>query len=221
MPASREVPQFARKGQSALVAPRRNGPHTVFLSDREIEHAFRSRFHQNEDRERHLQSLFEKAALPLDSTEGVALVAAAVPFGPLRDSTPIDAHAGRNLFHQTFTGSLLAKQNGWCYGDVRKGLRRWTMRGTEAPEVYAKGVHEDGTVLASYRIANREADETRAQYYPVGRPNDCMPMHVERALVDAVALLHGSAHAGTCGRTDLRRWLALSYAWTVARRSDN
>ncbi|WP_114202929.1 helix-turn-helix domain-containing protein [Janibacter anophelis] len=197
VPDSREVPHFARKGQDAFVAPRRNGPHTVFLSDREIEQAFRSRFHQNDDRERHLQSLFEEAALPLDPTEGVALVAAAVPFEPLNDSTPIDDHTARNLFHQTFTGGLLAKQNGWgwCYGDVRKGLRRWTMRGTQAPEVYAKGVHEDGTVLASYRLGNLETDKTRAQYYPVGRPNDCMSMHVEHALVDAVALLRNSAQS--------------------------
>ena len=44
VPDSADAPHFARKGDNAFVAPRRNGPHTVYMSDREIERGFRERF---------------------------------------------------------------------------------------------------------------------------------------------------------------------------------
>ena len=43
VPDSADAPHFARKGDNAFVAPRRNGPHTVYMSDREIERGFRER----------------------------------------------------------------------------------------------------------------------------------------------------------------------------------
>ena len=42
VPDSADAPHFARKGDNAFVAPRRNGPHTVYMSDREIERGFRA-----------------------------------------------------------------------------------------------------------------------------------------------------------------------------------
>lgn len=54
VPDSAAEPHFARKGDDAFIAPCRNGPHTVFMSDREIESAFRERFQRAANRERQL-----------------------------------------------------------------------------------------------------------------------------------------------------------------------
>lgn len=55
IPASFETPHFVMK-DDAIRAPRRYGPRTVFMSERDIEQAYRLRF---EDRRNHERSLTE------------------------------------------------------------------------------------------------------------------------------------------------------------------
>lgn len=83
VPDSADAPHFARKGDNAFVAPRRNGPHTVYMSDREIERGFRERFQHVDDRERLLQDRFERACEALRPEDGVFLAVAAVPLEPV------------------------------------------------------------------------------------------------------------------------------------------
>ena len=79
VPDSADAPHFAKKGDDAFVAPRRNGPHTVYMSDREIERGFRERFQHADDQERLLQDRYERACEALRPEDGVFLALAAVP----------------------------------------------------------------------------------------------------------------------------------------------
>lgn len=103
------------------------------------------------------------------------------------------------MFHQTFVGGLIepgrASPWTWANGDLRRGLRRWTMRETHAAGVYAKSVSDDGTVLTAHRLGNLYDEEKHRSYYPIGRPNDSMSNHIEHALVDAVALIRTHARS--------------------------
>ena len=71
---------FIGKGDDAFVAPRRNGPHTVFMSDREIERSFRERFQRFDDREHQLQALFKQAGQGLNPEQGVVIVIVCMVF---------------------------------------------------------------------------------------------------------------------------------------------
>ncbi|MGB4634921.1 MAG: ATP-binding protein [Actinomycetaceae bacterium] len=61
VPDSPDAPHFARKGDNAFTAPRRNGPHTVYMSEREIERGFRERFQKRDFREEHIQEHLQHA----------------------------------------------------------------------------------------------------------------------------------------------------------------
>lgn len=52
VPDSADAFHFAKKGNDVLVVSRRNGPHTVYMSDRETERGFRERFQHANDQER-------------------------------------------------------------------------------------------------------------------------------------------------------------------------
>lgn len=64
---SPDAPHFARKGDVVFIAPRCNGPHTVFMNDRKVERRFRERFQQADNREqrlRHSLSMQAKGLIP-------------------------------------------------------------------------------------------------------------------------------------------------------------
>lgn len=44
IPNTPESPHLARRGKDGYVAPRRNGPHAIYMSEREIAEAYRARF---------------------------------------------------------------------------------------------------------------------------------------------------------------------------------
>lgn len=198
IPDSRDAPHFARKGDDAFVAPRRNGPHTVFMGDREIERGFRERFQRAADRERALQAAFESASHGLNPEQGVGIVMAALPAEPVRSASPMpEDRAYRVINLPTPAGLIFPRaQSGkrWDTGQVRKGLRQWLIRSDEqSRSAYRKSLHDDGTVLASYRLGALAEGEQAAPYYPVGQPNHCMSAHVESAVIDFLTTLR--AHA--------------------------
>lgn len=90
IPDSVNAPHFARKGDDAFRAPRRNGPHTVFMTERDIERGFRERFQRGVEQEKTLQGYFEQAADALNPEEGVFLAIAAVPVTPKISAGPVD-----------------------------------------------------------------------------------------------------------------------------------
>ena len=90
IPESADAPHFARKGDDAFRAPWRNGPHTVFMTERDIERGFRERFQRGAEQEKTLQDYFEQAAEALNPEQGVFLAIAAVPVTPKISVSSVD-----------------------------------------------------------------------------------------------------------------------------------
>jgi len=197
VPDSVDAPHFARKGDNAFVAPRRNGPHTVYMSDREIERGFRERFQHVDDRERLLQDRYERACEALRPEDGVFLAVAAVPFEQLarREPTAADrVYRYRDDPLLPARAGLRAPRNWWEGGEIKKGLHQWIIRAS-------KGVHwkfrkffcDDATVLGAYQLGLLVTDEDRSDQYPVGLTNHCRAVDIETALIDHVTLLRTHA----------------------------
>lgn len=194
VPDSREAPHFARKGNDAFVAPRRNGPHTAFMSDREIERGFRERFQHRDDEERQLQHLYEQTGRALDPIQGVCMVLVAVPGEPVTARPALtEAHAHQlvslppcpELVFRNARSLLL-----WDSGRVRKGLRQWIIRNYEGDKrAFRKFLSDDGTLAGAYRLGAIFNGESAAPYFPVDEPNHCMASHIESAIIDFFSLL--------------------------------
>lgn len=197
VPDSRDAPHFARKGGDAFVAPRRNGSHTVFMSDREIERGFRERFQHADNREQHIQDLFEQVSQSLDPDDGVCLVMVAVPVEPATSVAPMSEADVHKLVSQELIPELVCPHSSpmrWDFGVVRKGLRQWVIRSsTDDSHPYRQYLHDDATMLSCYRLGNFTDREEASPYCPTGLPNHCMSSHIESALIGFVTLLR--AHA--------------------------
>lgn len=198
VPDSREAPHFARKGNDAFVAPRRNGPHTAFMSDREIERGFRERFQQRDDDEQKLQLLYERTGKVMNPIEGVCLVVVAVPNEPSLNQEFSEETASR------FTGSDLnaafvrsdsvSKVIRLENGQLRKGMRQWIIRGYDSDQfTYRKFLSDNGTVACTYRLGATINNEQARPYYPVGQPNHCVSSHIESVMIDFFCLLRAFA----------------------------
>lgn len=198
IPDSRDAPHFARKGDDAFIAPRRNGPHTVFMSDREIERGFRERFQYADDEERLLQEKFGSASQALLAEDGVFIALAALPLEPTTHLLPTKQSDANGLVFLQPIPELVFRQNllrRWDHGQVRKGMRQWIIRSyPNEREQFRKFLQDDATVLAAYRLGNLTDRETDKQYYPVGLSNHCMSTDVEAAVIDFMTVLRG--HAG-------------------------
>ena len=92
VPDSADAPHFARKGDNAFVAPRRNGPHTVYMSDREIERGFRERFQYTDDRERLLQDRFDVLVRRCALRTECSLLLQLFPWNRSLDEEPVQWH---------------------------------------------------------------------------------------------------------------------------------
>lgn len=198
VPDSSDAPHFARKGDDAFVAPRRNGPHTVFMSDREIERSFRERFQRSDDREHHLQALFEQAGQGLNPEQGVVIAMAALPAETGSGMAPMSEEEAYKFFGQSPLSALIFPRaqalRRWKSSRVRKGMRQWLLRSEEGdPAAFRKAVHDDGIVLAVYRVGALSDREEARPYYPVDQPNHCMAADIESALIDFISVLR--AHA--------------------------
>ena len=197
VPDSADAPHFARKGDNAFVAPRRNGPHTVYMSDREIERGFRERFQYADDREHLLQDRFERACEALRPEDGVFLAVAAVPLEPVtgrgasameqvyqyRDEPLLPAQVG-----------VRAQNNWWQGGEIKKGLRQWILRAHKsAHRKFRKFLCDDAAVLGAYQLGLLITDEKWNDQYPVGLTNHCRAVDVQTAVIDCVTLLRSHA----------------------------
>jgi divergent AAA domain protein len=197
VPDSADAPHFARKGDNAFVAPRRNGPHTVYMSDREIERGFRERFQYADDREHLLQDRFERACEALRPEDGVFLAVAAVPLEPVtgrgasameqvyqyRDEPLLPAQVG-----------VRAQNNWWQGGEIKKGLRQWILRAHKsAHHKFRKFLCDDAAVLGAYQLGLLITDEQWSDKYPVGLTNHCRAVDVQTAVIDCVTLLRSHA----------------------------
>ena len=197
VPDSADAPHFARKGDNAFVAPRRNGPHTVYMSDREIERGFRERFQYTDDRERLLQDRFERACEALRPEDGVFLAVAAVPYEPVTGGEPtaieqVQQYLSKKIIPEFVSGNRA--DNWWNEGETKKGLRQWVLRNYQGSQWrFRKCLYDDATVVGAYQLGLLLADEYWSDRYPVGLVNHCRVTEVETAVTDFITLLRGHA----------------------------
>lgn len=202
VPDSADAPHFARKGDDAFRAPRRNGSHTVFMTDRDIERGFRERFQRGVEQEKTLQGYFEQAAEALNPEQGVFLAIAAVPvtsrtsaelipeaiIAGYKEQLPIPDLKRSNLME-------LGIKISWNkYPTHIKNFRKWIIRNKSIESTaYSKKLHDDGSLECSYQFMLDSETREDDLYYPVGAPNHCRSIDIEEALIDFISLLR--AHA--------------------------
>lgn len=202
VPDSADAPHFARKGDDAFRAPRRNGSHTVFMTDRDIERGFRERFQRGVEQEKTLQGYFEQAADALNPEEGVFLAIAAVPVTP-RISAELIPEAVIAGYKEQLLIPDLKRSNlmemgikiSWNkYPTHIRNFRKWIIRNKSIDSTaYSKNLHDDGSLECSYQFMLDSETREDDLYYPVGTPSHCRSIDIEEALIDFISLLR--AHA--------------------------
>lgn len=210
IPDSMDAPHFARKGNDAFVAPRRNGPHTVPMTERDIERGFRERFQRGVEQEKTLQGYFEQAAEALNPEQGVFLAIAAVPVTPKISAGSVDRDTAIQHINPWAYSYLMASRRGncskeekietefnfiWNQGEHIKGMRQWVIRNLQQTTggKYRKYLHDDGTLLGAYQLGGVYNKASASNQYPVGKPNHCRSKDIESALIDFFSLLREHA----------------------------
>ena len=210
VPDSADAPHFARKGDDAFRAPRRNGSHTVFMTDRDIERGFRERFQRGVEQEKTLQGYFEQATEALNPEEGVFLAIAAVPVSPKISAGSVDRDKAIQHTTPRAYSYLMASQRGscskeekietefnfiWSQGECVKGMRQWVIRNLPKTTAgkYRKYLHDNGTLLGAYQLGGVYDEPAPSDQYPVGKPNHCRSRDIESALIDFFSLLREHA----------------------------
>lgn len=154
IPASLETPHFVMRGDS-IRAPRRYGPQTVFMSERDIEQAYRARFQDRRNRERSLSDLLEQTLWGADQSDRVWLAAAARPLNPR------PAYAGRTtereareiLAELMTTNPFLKERAGMEAISLtpHPGYRKWRSSYPDTGSAWnAVDIHDDGSVALAF-----------------------------------------------------------------------
>ena len=210
VPDSADTPHFARKGDDAFRAPRRNGPYTVFMTERDIERGFRERSQRGVEQEKTLQGYFEQATEALNPEQGVFLAIVAVPVTPIISADPITSGTASEYSHPQAYSYFIASHQGkspkeekieteftfiWNLGEHVKGMRRWVIRNLQQTTggKYRKYLHDDGTLVGAYQLGGVYNESAPSDQYPVGKPNHCMSRDIEHALIDFFSLLREHA----------------------------
>ncbi len=202
IPDSVDAPHFARKGDDAFRAPWRNGPHTVFMTERDIERGFRERFQRGVEQEKTLQDYFEQAAEALNPEQGVFLAIAAVPV-TFRTSAELIPEAVIAGYKEQFSIPGLKRLDlteigikiSWNKYPVHiRNFRKWIIRNKSIESTaYSKNLHDDGSLACSYQFMLDSETREDDLYYPVGASTHCRSIDIEEALIDFISLLR--AHA--------------------------
>ena len=197
VPDSADAPHFAKKGDDAFVAPRRNGPHTVFMSDREIERCFRERFQHADDQERLLQDRYERACEGLSPEDGVFLAVAAIPYEAVSAQGPSSKQRVLEYVSNSHMPELYRQANGrsrWTIGEIKKGLRQWVLRNNRSSRgKFRHCLYDDATVLTSYRVTLQESWYHVTAAIDEDLTNHCLSDDIEAAVIDFLTLLRSHA----------------------------
>lgn len=164
-------PKLTGAGADWFVAPYRNGPHTGFMTERQLEAAYRIR---HEDRRQRASDLREVHAELVGAAErflvGSGVVAVAQPELPTQISRRYPLAAFLREFQRTWKIpwrhteglDLLAPSSLLNAAETKRGLRRFTQRDSrtvhplpESPHVEAQvralaEIHFDGTVAVAF-----------------------------------------------------------------------
>lgn len=205
VPASPDAPHVVGE-RNEMGVPFRHGPHTEWMSEYQIERAYKDRFTRRENETAALAAMFDEIGLQLDLNLGAWLVVASRPLTPLpalvtrppkADVRPMLEGALRlaaQIYpHGGWRVKVLEVLDGNAVDNPRVGLRRWVVRANHyaEPGVLSNLIHielhHDGAAVIAVALMRWAPEESFEDFVPVPK------RVVEAALVDAVAV--GAAHA--------------------------
>lgn len=198
IPDSQDAPHFIYEEKRRFSVPWRDGATTEFMSEIQIERAFRRRFQAREDEERELQELLERASVYVDHTDEVCLVLVGQPIRRRTVPSPISERAAWDYraksIYPDFAPPGRRSEPFEHIGDVRRALRGWMLRSGITGRMVRKSIHDDGSVLAAYRTHYPEnRDGTPSPNRPAGLPGHCLTNCLERAIADFATTLRQHA----------------------------
>lgn len=199
IPASFERPHLIVKNQD-LRAPVRNGPDTIWMSERLLAAAYRQRFAAADDGVAALDRLYtataETLADPADRAWGIAVARPRVPAPP--SLRPTQDEARDVLFHGRGVGFRFAAKHHHALDEVyvqspRPSLRSWTARSiasdSEPWRSAAASVHFDGAVALAAALGGQ----------PFGNGDEFLPVsqfpqsRLETLVCDVYGLIKAAA----------------------------
>lgn len=195
IPDSADAPHFARAEKNNFSAPRRNGPHTIPMTYRDIERGFRERFQRSAEQEKTLQDYFEQATETLNPEEGVFLAIAAVPVTPKISAAPVSEETMYQYANQMLNPGFLHNFERTMHEigfppnpEVKKGYRRWLVRTNVNSKVqYRKYFCDDGSMLVSYQLGHIKRGNKL--FHDESKKNHCLSKHIEFVIADFMSLL--------------------------------
>jgi hypothetical protein len=228
VPRSPDAPHVVGE-KDRLGVPFRDGADTQWMSERDIERAYRDRFSNREDERRQLGQLIADATGQLDTDGKAWIVAAARPQIPLPTiATPLSSADVRPALEAVLRRSVevlpaghadryvLVRELGSEALNPRVGLRRWVIRttATSGPDALSTFVHvelyHDGSVVIAVAVEGWYAPLVEGVHHII------CPM-VESFAVDFVSM--AESYGIRCGaqtpmsyRVDIHRHGELPYA---------
>ncbi|MET3368440.1 UNVERIFIED_CONTAM: hypothetical protein ABIE34_001680 [Jeotgalibacillus campisalis] len=152
IPPSFETPHFLMKNDS-IRAPKRYGSRTVYMTERDIEQAYRARFEDRRSHDRTLSELLDEVLDGVDRYDHVWLAAAARPISPR------PTYAGRITMDEArailadlvVRNPFLKGANGLYSAELLPsvGYRKWRSANQEC----VVEIHDDGSVALAYNSA--------------------------------------------------------------------
>lgn len=199
VPNSDLAPHFCRvKDDFTLRCPRRDGSHTVFMPERDIERAYVERFrHRQEWRER-LSDLREEALASMDFTSTVGAVAVAASREPGPPIT-LDRKSANDTLAKARYDPLYEERSAYpCLpheGQPHPGYRSQRFRDdSDFGWGGACALHHDGSVTLAMHLGGLGLDRDRT-------PDTAASHWVFKCVADFVNLV--TAHARSAGRAGM------------------
>jgi len=216
VPASPDAPHVVTYDNNRMGVPYRYGPHTNWMSEHELERAYRDRFSRRADDRAALVTLIDGLKPEIDLNEGVWLVLATQPVlsPPPRTSGPDRQNATKAILDAESLAAELMGDTAWfrhllglsdtVVANPRTGLRRWRFRSYRADDNLQASaawpvveLHHNGGVALAVELTTT---------IPVQKPYDTKNAEnpdVHRVPVEIMDLLIGAgiALASSHGRT--------------------
>ncbi|WP_205327651.1 helix-turn-helix domain-containing protein [Glycomyces sp. YM15] len=198
VPASAERPHLIGTAKDGFRAPVRNGADTVWMSERDLEAAYRDRFAERRNAADALDRLYADAAAwtaPSELAWGVAVARPRVP-APLRDK-PARDDAANVVGAARGIGYRMAQEHQHPLTSVdernpRPGLRRWVARNNKseaAPWLHAHaGVHFDGAIWITAALGGHKGPNNTEW-----QPHEFRAWRLETLVCDLFGLVKAAA----------------------------
>jgi hypothetical protein len=207
VPASTEGPHLIFKNQF-FGAPIRNNADTAWMTERQIETAYRARFEERRHIYEAITSLYAEAATNWGNRELATFVAIAHPRIPLTSSARPTRERARDEFQNSTGLTLTFSKNTGTHpltnvetSNPRPGLRRWVAASTSGVGQWKSAwaaVHDDGSVSLAATVGGHPISGRDLSGYDVNQTA------LECAVVDFMAIVRAVSESRGTSEYELR-----------------